>query len=105
MLAFERKNGEALPAADVLQAEGSLNVEGVPLQANSEGLTADLPADAAKKVGDSAYLKKLLRRYQLVNLKKEAERLVLVVDPLYTRAEDLKSESATRQAPPFAAAI
>ena len=38
-----------MPAADVIQAEGSLNVEGVPLQAASEGLTADLPAEAAKK--------------------------------------------------------
>ena len=92
VLAFERKNGEALPAADVLQAEGGLGIEGVPLQAGSEGLTADLPADAAKKAGDVAYLKNLLRRHQLVNLKKEAERLVLVVDPLYARAEDLKIE-------------
>ncbi len=67
----------------MVQAEGSLSVEGVPLQVSSEGLTADLPPDAAKKAGDSGYLKKLLRRHQLVNLKKEAERLVLVVDPLY----------------------
>ena len=76
----------------MLQAEGGLSIEGVPLQAGPEGLTADLPPDAAKKAGDVAYLKKLLKRYQLVNLKKEAERFVLVVDPLYTRAEDLKIE-------------
>ncbi len=92
MLAFERKNGEAIPAADVIQAEGSLNVEGVPLQAASEGLTADLPAEAAKKADDAAYLKKLLRRYQLVTVRKEPDRIVLVVEPLYVRAEDLKIE-------------
>ena len=92
VLAFERKNGEAIPAADVIQAEGSLNVEGVPLQAASEGLTADLPAEAAKKADDAAYLKKLLRRYQLVTVRKEPDRIVLVVEPLYVRAEDLKIE-------------
>jgi hypothetical protein len=92
VLAFERKNGEAIPAADVVQAEGSLNIEGVPLQAASEGLTADLPAEAAKKLADNAYLKKLLRRYQLVTVRKEPERFVLIVDPLYVRAEDLKIE-------------
>jgi len=92
VLAFERKSGEAMPAADVIQAEGSLSVEGVALQAAPEGLTADVPAEAAKKVGDNAYLKKLLRRYQLVTVKKEPDRLVLVVEPLYLRAEDLKIE-------------
>ncbi len=92
VLAFERKNGEAMPAADVVQAEGSLNIEGAPLQAASEGLTADLPAEAAKRLADNAYLKKLLKRHQLVTVRKEPERLVLVVDPLYVRAEDLKIE-------------
>ena len=92
VLAFERKSGEAMPAADVIQAEGSLNIEGAPLQAASEGLTADLPAEAAKKASDAAYLKKLLRRYQLVTVRKEPDRLVLVVEPLYVRAEDLKIE-------------
>ncbi len=92
VLAFERKSGEALPAADVIQAEGSLSVEGVPLQEAPEGLTADVPAEAAKKIGDNATLKKLLRRYQLVTVRKEPDRLVLVVDPLYVRAEDLKIE-------------
>jgi hypothetical protein len=81
-----------MPAADVVQAEGSLNIEGAPLQAASEGLTADLPAEAAKKLGDNAYLKKLLRRHQLVTVRKEPDRLVLVVEPLYARAEDLKIE-------------
>jgi len=81
-----------MPAVDVIQAEGSLNVEGVALQAASEGLTADVPAETAKKVGDNAYLKKLLRRHQLVTVKKEPDRLVLVVEPLYLRAEDLKIE-------------
>ena len=92
VLAFERKNGEAVLAADVVQAEGSLNIEGAPLQAASEGLTADLPAEAAKRLADNAYLKKLLRRHQLVTVRKEPERLVLVVEPLYVRAEDLKIE-------------
>ena len=81
-----------MPAADVIQAEGSLNIEGVALQAASEGLTADLPAEAAKKADDAAYLKKLLRRYQLVTVRKEPDRIVLVVEPLYVRAEDLKIE-------------
>ena len=92
VLAFERKSGEAMPAADVIQAEGSLSVEGVPLQASTEVLTADLPAEAAKKLGDNAYLKKLLRRDQLVTVRKEPDRFVLVVEPLYVRAEDLKIE-------------
>ncbi len=92
VLAFERKSGEAIPAADVIQAEGSLNIEGVPLQAAAEGLTADLPAEAAKKASDAAYLKKLLRRYQLVTVRKDPDRFVLVVEPLYVRAEDLKIE-------------
>ncbi len=92
VLAFERKNGQAIPAADVIQAEGSLSVEGVRLQAATEGLTADLPADAAKKLGDNAYLKKLLRRYQLVTVRREPDRLVLVVEPLYVPVEDLKIE-------------
>ena len=87
------------------QAEGSLSVEGVPLQAGTDSLTADLPADAAKKVDDIAYLKKLLRRQQPVNLKKDGERLVLVVEPLYTRAEDLRSRSMTRPTTRFAAVI
>ena len=92
VLAFERKNGEAVPAADIVQAEGSLNIEGAPLQAAPEGLTADLPAEAAKRLADNANLKKLLRRHQLVTVRKEPERLVLVVEPLYVRAEDLKIE-------------
>ena len=62
------------------------------MQAASEGLTADLPAEAAKKARDAAYLKKLLRRYQLVTVRQDPDRLVLVVEPLYVRAEDLKIE-------------
>jgi len=81
-----------MPAADVVQAEGSLNIEGAPLQAASEGLIADLPVEAAKRLADNAYLKKLLRRHQLVTVRKEPERFVLVVEPLYVRAEDLKIE-------------
>ncbi len=60
------------------------------MQVAPEGLTADIPAEAFKKVADTAYLKKLLRRHQLVNFRQDGDRLVLVVEPLYTRAEDLK---------------
>ncbi len=63
------------------------------MTATSEGLTADLPAAAAKKLSDPAYLKKLLRRYQLIlPIKTEADHIVTVVAPLYARADDVKIE-------------
>ena len=83
---------QPVPPAEVIQAEGNLNIDGVPLQVTSDGLAADLPPDSAKKLGDGAYLKKLLRRYQLLVVKKDTDRVVLVVDPLYVHAEGLKIE-------------
>jgi len=74
----------------VIQAEGNLSIDGAPLQITSEVLTADVPAEAGKNAGDVVYLRKILRRHQLITVKKDGDRITLVVDPLYVRADDLK---------------
>jgi hypothetical protein len=89
VLAFERKNGEPLSAANVLKAEGNLIVEGAPLQLAPEGLAADLPEEAFQKAGTTDYLKKLLKRHTVISVKNGAGRFVLTVEPRYVRAEDL----------------
>ncbi len=90
VLAFERKNGEPISAADVLKAEGSLIVEGVPLQPAADGLAADLPEEAFQKASKADYLKRLLKRDGVIAVKNDNGRFVLTIDPLYMRAEDLQ---------------
>jgi hypothetical protein len=89
VLAFERRSGEALPPADVLKAEETLNIEGTPLSVAMDGLAADLKEEAFNKANDEEYLKRLFRRHQILNVKKDPSRLLLTVEPLYVRAEDL----------------
>ena len=89
-LYLERKGGEPIPAVDVIKAEGSLSVEGVHLRVSPKGLTADLPKVAFEKASSAEYLKELFRRYRVLDARTKSTRIVLVVEPLFVQANDVK---------------
>ncbi len=106
VLAFERKTGRPCPRPRVLPAEGGLSIEGVPLQAGPEGLTADLPARRCEE-GRGRCLPE--ETPQAVRLREPQERGGAPSSWLWTLStrgpRTLRSRSVTRQATPFAAAI
>ncbi len=89
VLAFERKSGDAVPAVDVSKAEGDIIFEGVPLQVAQAGLAADLQEEVFVRANDPENLKKLFRRHRILAVRKEPARIILTVEPLYVRAEDV----------------
>ncbi len=89
LLTFEKGNGAALSAAEALQAEGGLTIEGVQLQATSDGLAVDMPEDAFQRASDPANLTKMFRQHRILSAKPQGERILLTVEPLYIRADDL----------------
>jgi hypothetical protein len=92
VLAFERKASEPLPPEDIVKAEGDISVEGVPLTLTPEGLAASLPAEALQKANDPDYWQRLFRHHRIVSVKNQPDRVVLTVEPLYIKAEDLTIE-------------
>jgi len=90
VLTFEKTDGTPLSAADVLQAEGAVTIEGQKASAASEGLTANLSEIAYERAVPEANLKTLLSRHRVAAVKPAGDHILLSVEPLYTRADDLK---------------
>ncbi len=89
VISVVRTSGETLAAADVLAAEDKLNIDGTPLSAASDGLTADLTDEGFQRASDIETLKKTFRRHAVIAMKIEGTRIVLTTDPLYVKADDL----------------
>ncbi len=101
MLTLEKAGGASLSAEDALQAEGGLTMEGVKLRAASDGLAADLPEEAFQRASDPANIAKLFRQHRVLSAKREGERMLLTVEPLYIRADDLAIKIQDANGDPF----
>ncbi len=90
ILAFERKDGSAINAKDVLGAEGSVNLEGVPLTALEGGLAGELPQDVFPRANTLETLQRVFPHYRIWAVKIEESRTVLTAEPLFVAAGDLR---------------
>ncbi len=89
VLALERKTGSAIAPADVLEAEGSIRIEGAEVKAADGTLIADLPEDIFARANTAEALRRLFRYHQISTVTIEASRSVLTAEPLFIRAADI----------------
>jgi hypothetical protein len=89
VITLVRPGGTAVEAAEVLQAEGPLSIEGAPLTKTAEGLSVSLADEAARRLDDVSFMKKLFPHYAVSSLKAEGTRIIVTADPHYVRADDI----------------
>jgi hypothetical protein len=89
VLSLERNTGVVIAAADVLAAEGSINIEGVQLSASGNDLAADLSERAFEKWVSAENLQTIFRRHRIDGVKTEGTRIVLTAEPLYVLADNI----------------
>ncbi|MBI4725319.1 MAG: hypothetical protein HY765_10170 [Rhodomicrobium sp.] len=89
VLTFVRKSGEPVSAAEVLEAEESVRIEGVPLSLTPEGLSAELQEAVIQRAGNLEALQKLFPHHELTAVKVQESRFLLTAEPLYIRAASL----------------
>jgi hypothetical protein len=89
VLTFEKQDGSAIEAGEVLQAEGGVTFEGAQFASERDGLAAELPSDAFRRASDSATLTKVFHQHRVLAVKQQAENVLLTVEPLYIRADDV----------------
>jgi len=85
VLVFQRKSGDAISPADILEAEGSIKIEGVPLTATTEGLAAELPDEVFARWNTPEALPKLFPHYQVLAVKAGEARTVVTAEPMQAR--------------------
>ncbi len=88
-LAFEDNSGSGIAPADVLEAEGSVSIEGVDLTAADGKLVADLSEAVFARANTAEALRRLFRHYQISTVKIEVSRTVLTAAPLFIRVADI----------------
>ncbi len=89
VLAFERGNGAAVGADEILQAEGSVTIGGAPAARMADNLVLSLPGDAAAKVTNLPALQKALPHYEVSAVRVEEARTVVIVKPRFSRVAGL----------------
>ncbi len=89
VLAFERESGSPIAAADIVAAEGSVRMEGVPLTPAIGGLTADLAPDSVAKATTLEAMQRMLPHYRVLSVKNEESKTVVKAEPLFVSAASL----------------
>jgi hypothetical protein len=95
VLGFERKNGAAIDAGEILQAEGSVSIKGTAAARVAGDLVVTLPEEALAEAARADTLGKALPHYQVLGVRTEEARTVVTAEPLFIRASDLKIKVAS----------
>ncbi len=89
VIAFERKPGTTVDAAEVLRVEHGAAFEGAPLAVAEDNLAVELPEEAFARANTREGLQQLFPHYRIVAVKLEPSRTLLTVEPLFVAASDL----------------
>ena len=95
VLGFERKNGAAIDAGEILRAEGSVSIKGTAAARVAGELVVTLPEEALAEAARIDTLRAALPHYQVVGVRTEEGRTIVSVEPLFIRASDLKIKIAS----------
>ena len=95
VLGFERKNGAAIDAGEILQAEGSVTIKGTAAARIAGELVVTLPEEALAQATRIDTLQAALPHYRVVGVRTEEARTIVSVEPLFIRASDLKIRIAS----------
>ena len=95
VLGFERKNGAAIDAGEILQAEGSVSIKGTAAARVAGELVVTLPEEALAEAARTDTLQKALSHYQVLGVRTEEARTIVTAEPLFIRASDLKIKIAS----------
>jgi len=89
VLVFERKNGTAIDAGDILQAEGNVTVNGTSAARVAGSLVLSLPEEALAEATKVPALEKALPHYAVSDARVEGTRAVVTVEPRFAWASDI----------------
>jgi hypothetical protein len=95
VLGFERENGAAIDAGEILQAEGSVTIKGTAAARVAGELVVTLPEEALAEAARIDTLQAALPHYQVVGVRTDEARTIVSVKPLFIRASDLKIKIAS----------
>ncbi len=95
VLGFERKDGTAIDAGEILQAEGSVTVKGTAAARIADGLAVTLPEADFEEATKAGTLQNALPHYQVLGVRNEEARTVVTAEPLFIRASGLKIKIAS----------
>ena len=95
MLGFERKTGAAIDAGEILQAEGSVSINGTAATRVAGELVVTLPEEALAEAARIDTLRTALPHYQVLGVRTEETRTIVTAEPLFIRASDLKIKIAS----------